>query len=179
MSKSDDTPMSSSTSLDADGTGKPVNQTLYRGIIGSLLYLTASRPDIQFSVGMCARYQANPKESHMTNVKRILRYLIGTQELGIWYHKGTEAYLIAYTVSDHAGYKTDRKSTSGQCQFLGGCLVSWASKKQNCVSLSSTEAKYIAAASCCAQVLWLKQQLSDLDLEFSEIPILCDNTSTI
>ena len=80
---------------------------------------------------------------------------------------------------DHAGYKTDRKSTSGQCAFLGGGLVSWASKKQTCVSPSSREAEYIAAASYCAQMLWLKNQFRDLGLEFPEVPILCDNTSTI
>ena len=128
---------------------------------------------------MCARYQAAPKESHAENVKRIFKYLAGTIDLGIWYPKGTEGQLIAYSDSDHAGYKTDRKSTSGQCQFLGGSLVSWFSKKQSTVSLSSTEAEYIAAASCCAQVLWMKQQLQDLGMNYTEIPILCDNTSTI
>ena len=142
--------MSTTAALDADAKGKSVSLPMYRGMIGSLLYLTASRPDIQFSVGMCARFQANPKESHLTCVKRILRYLEGTQELGLWYPRGNQEFLWAYSDSDHAGYKTDRKSTSGQCAFLGGCLVSWASKKQTCVSLSSTEAEYIAAASCCA-----------------------------
>ena len=179
LSKPEDTPMSSTAKLDADAEGKDFNQSIYRGMIGSLLYLTASRPDIQFSVGICARYQAKPKESHHSNVKRILRYLVGTQELGLWYPKGTQEYLMAYSDSDHAGYKTDRKSTSGQCEFLGGSLVSWFSKKQTTVSLSSTEAEYNAVASCCAQVLWLKHQLKDLGMEFPEVPILCDNTSTI
>ena len=111
--------------------------------------------------------------------RSILRYLEGTQELGLWDPRGNQEFLWAYSDADHAGYKTDRKSISGQCAFLRGGLVSWASKKQTCVSLSSTEAEYIAAASCCAQVLWLKNQLRDLGLEFPEAPILCDNTSTI
>ena len=144
-----------------------------------MLYLTANKLDIQFSVGMYARYQSIPKESHAEIVKRIFRYLANIEELGIWYPKGGNKYLVAYSDSDHAGYKTDRKSTSGQCEFLGGSIVSWFSKKQTTVSVSSTEAKYIATASCCSQVIWLKQQLQDLGIYLKEIPILCDNTSTI
>ena len=128
---------------------------------------------------MCARYQSAPKESHAETVKRIFRYLADTPELGLWYPKGRSEYLVAYSDSDHGGYKTDRKSTSGQGQFLGGSLVSWFSKKQNTVSLSSTEAEYVAVSSCCAQVIWLKQQLQDLGIYLKEIPIYCDNTSTI
>ncbi|KAI9112576.1 hypothetical protein K1719_016499 [Acacia pycnantha] len=172
--------MSSTASLDADEEkGKDFNITKYRGMIGSLLYLTASRPDIQFSVGMCAIFQAAPKESHAEHVKRIFRYLSDTKELGLWFPKGQQEFLVAYSDSDHAGYKTDRKSTSGQCEFLGGSLVSWFSKKQTTVAVSSTEAEYVTVSSCCAQVLWLRQQLSDLGIHLKEIPILCDNISTI
>ena len=126
-----DTPMSTTASLDADVKGSSVSQSMYRGMIGSLLYLTASRPDIQFCVGMCARFQANPKESHLTCVKRILRYLEGTQELGLQYPRGNQKFLWAYSDADHAGYKTDRKSTSGQCAFLGGGLVSWVDEQNS------------------------------------------------
>ncbi|KAI9090147.1 hypothetical protein K1719_028843 [Acacia pycnantha] len=172
--------MSSTTTLDADEEkGKDFNITKYQGMILSLLYLTASRPDIEFSVGMCARFQSAPKESHAEHVKRVFWYLSDTKELGLWFPKGQQDHLVAYSYSDHAGYKTDRKSTSGQCEFLGGSLVSWFSKKQTTVAVPSTEAEYVAASSCCAQVLWLKLQLQDLGIQLKEISILCDNTSTI
>ena len=152
-SKIFDTPMSTSCRLDKDEGGKPIEITKYRGMIGSLLYLTASRPDIMFSVCMCARFQANPKESHLSAVKRIMRYLVGTQQMGLWYPKGASSSLVGYSDSDFAGCKMDRKSTSGTCHFLGCSLVSWHSKKQNSVALSTAEAEYVAAGSCCAQIL--------------------------
>ncbi|WVZ52405.1 hypothetical protein U9M48_003462 [Paspalum notatum var. saurae] len=99
-------------------------------MIGSLLYLTATRPDIQFSVFLCARYQASPRTSHRQAVKRIFRYLKFTPELGLWYSSG-------FSDADHAGYRIDRKSTSGTCQLLGTSLVSWSSRKQASVSLST------------------------------------------
>ena len=107
--------MSSSLSLDKDENGKKVNQKEYRGMIGSLLYLTASRPDIMFSVCMCARFQDDPRDSHLVAVKRILRYLNGTKALGLWYPKRTDFSLSGYSDADFAGYKVDRKSTSGCC----------------------------------------------------------------
>ena len=128
QSKAAKTPMSSTLSLDQDKTGTSVNQKEYRGMIGSLLYLTASRPDIMFSVCMCARFQADPKESHLVAVKRIFRYLNGTKELGLWYPKQKDFTLIGYSDADFAGYKVDRKSTSGCCQFLGASLIGWHSK---------------------------------------------------
>ena len=149
--------MSSSTKLDKDERGKSVDIKLYRSMIGSLLYLTASRPDILFSVCLCARFQSNPKESHLVAVKRIFRYLLDTPTLGLWYPKGSTFDLIGYSDADFAGCKVDRKSTSGTCQFLGNMLVSWFSKKQNSVALSTAEAEYIAAGNCCAQILWIKQ----------------------
>ena len=99
-------------------------------MIGSLLYLTTSRPDIMFSVCMCARFQANPKETHVIAVKRILRYLKHTPSIGLWYPKGAIFELVGYFDSDYAGYKVDRKSTSGGCHLLDRSLVSWSSKKQ-------------------------------------------------
>ncbi|KAK8526380.1 hypothetical protein V6N12_020852 [Hibiscus sabdariffa] len=173
------TPMSSSIKLDKDEEGKCVDSKLYRSMIGSLLYLTASRPDIMFSVCLCARFQANPKESHLKAVKRIFRYLLDTPSLGLWYPRDSTFDLHAYSDVDYGGCKIDRKSTSGTCQFLGNMLISWFSKKQNSVALSTTEAEYISAGSCCAQVLWMKQQLFDYGIDVGTIPIKCDNTSAI
>ncbi|KAJ9542807.1 hypothetical protein OSB04_029313 [Centaurea solstitialis] len=173
------TPMAPPLSLDKDSKGKPVDVTLYRGMISYLLYLTASRPDIMYSTCLCARYQAEPKESHLTAVKRIFRYLKGTPNLGLWYSKDSGFDLTAYSDSDFAGCKIDKKSTTGGCHLLGGKLVSWTSKKQNSVSTSTDEAEYVVAGICCAQVLWLRNQLQDYDIQLSKIPIYCDNTSAI
>nr|XP_018622684.1 secreted RxLR effector protein 161-like [Nicotiana tomentosiformis] len=126
---------------------------MYRGIIGSLLHLTTSRPDIIFSVGLCARFQSNPKESHLKVAKRILRYLKGTQDLVLYYPSGDNFDLIGYTDADYAGYLVDRKSTSGMTHFLGSCLISWGTRKQNSVACSTAEAEYVETASCYAQLL--------------------------
>ena len=130
---SKNTPMSTITSLDKDEAGKSVDQTLYRGMIGSLLYITASRPNIIFSVCICARFQSNPKESHLKAVKRIFRYLKHTSNFGLFYPKSSSLDLVSYSDADFAGCKADRKSTSGICHFLGHSLVLWCSKKQNSV----------------------------------------------
>ncbi|KAK1620384.1 hypothetical protein QYE76_025901, partial [Lolium multiflorum] len=151
------TPMQLKCQLTLDEAGKAVDTKLYRSMIGSLLYLCASRPDIMLSVGMCARFQASPKESHLVAVKRIFRYLVDTPHFGLWYPRDTDFALVGFTDSDWAGDKIDRKSTSGACHFLGRSLVCWSSKKQNCVSVSTAEAEYIAAASSCAQILWMRQ----------------------
>ncbi|KAJ9550150.1 hypothetical protein OSB04_014195 [Centaurea solstitialis] len=173
------TPMSPSCALDSDPDGTAVDVTTYRGMIGSLMYLTASRPDIMFSTCLCARYQSKPKVSHLKAVKRIFRYLKGTINLGLWYPKGSGYELTGYTDADHGGCKLDRKSTTGHIQFLGDKLVSWASKKQNCVSLSTAEAEYVAAASCCSQIIWMRTQLRDYGFKFDKIPIYCDSKSAI
>ena len=178
-SQTKSTPISAPLNIDSDPDGKPVNITTYRGMIGSLMYLTASRPDIMFATCLCARYQANPKESHLNAVKRILKYLKGVPSLGLWYPKGSGLDLMGYSDSDHAGCKIDRKSTTGGCHFLGGKLVSWTSKKQTSVSLSTAEAEYVSAASCCAQILWMKNQLLDYGIKYTKSPIFCDNTSAI
>ena len=177
--KAKNTPMGSFIKLDMDEKGKSIDQTKYRGMIGSLLYLTASRPDIMYSVCLCARFQACPKESHLNAVKRIFRYLKGTIDIGLWYPKCDNFELMCYSDADFGGYKIDRKNTSGTCHFLGHSLVSWHSKKQNSVALSTAEAEYIAAGLGCAQVLWMKQTLSDFGLTYSHVPIKCDNTSAI
>ena len=120
------TPMHPSSSLDKDESGKSISEKEYRGMIGSLLYLTASRPDIMFAVGLCARFQTCAKESHLTAVKRIFRYLVGTTDLGLWYRKGSSFDLVAYCDADYVGDKVERKSTSGSCQFLGQALIEWS-----------------------------------------------------
>ncbi|XP_072148493.1 secreted RxLR effector protein 161-like [Setaria viridis] len=173
------TPMALNGHLDLNEEGKSVDQNIYRSMIGSLLYLCASRPDIMLSVCMCARFEANPKECHLMVVKRILRYLVYTPNLGLWYPMGSTFNLLGYSYSDSIGCKIDRKSTMGTCQFLGRSLVSWSSKKQNSVALSTAKAKYVAVGACCAQLLWMKQTLSDYGCEFRKIPLLCDNESAI
>ncbi|GJS99409.1 retrovirus-related pol polyprotein from transposon TNT 1-94 [Tanacetum coccineum] len=135
-----DTPMIETKKLDEDLQGKPVDATLYRGMIGSLMYLTASRPDLNYVVCLCARYQAKPTEKHLQAVKRIFRYLNGTINMGLWYSKDTDMSLTAYADADHAGCQDTRRSTSGSAQFLGDKLVSWSSKKQKSTAISSTEA---------------------------------------
>ena len=151
------TPMPPNTRIDVDEQGTGVDRRLYRGIIGSLLYVATSRPDIQYSVCVCARFQVNPKESHLKVVKRILRYLKGSEDLFLFYPRLCPFNLIGYTNADYAQCTIDRKSTSGMTQFLGPCLVSWSSKKQHIVALSTTEAEYVTTALCCTQLLWLRQ----------------------
>ncbi|GAU51330.1 hypothetical protein TSUD_412770 [Trifolium subterraneum] len=163
------TPMHPSTSLDKDEKGKNVSEKEYRGMIGSLIYLTASRPDIVFAVGLCARFQTSPKESHLIAVKRIFRYLVGTPDVGLWYKKGSHFDLQAYCDADYAGDKIERKSTSGACQFLGEALVSWYCRKQNTIALSTTEAEYVVASNCCSQVIWIKNQLEDFSLRSTQM----------
>ena len=143
-------PMGSSIKLDMDEKGKPVDQTKYKGKIGSLLYLTTSRPDIMYSVCLCARFKACPKGSHLNAVKRIFRYLKGTIDIGLWYPKSDNFELICYSDADFGSCKIDRKITSGTCHFLGHSLVSWHRKKQNLVALSTAEAEYIVVGLGCA-----------------------------
>jgi hypothetical protein len=153
------TPMGTDGHLDLNKGGKSIDQKAYWSMIGSLLYLCASRLDIMLSVCMCARFQSDPKECHLVAVKRILRYLVSTPCFGIWYPKGSTFDLTRYSDFDYAGCKVDRKSTSGTCQFLERSLVSWSSKKQTFVALSTAEAEYVAVGQCCAQLLWMRQTL--------------------
>jgi hypothetical protein len=148
-------------------------------MIGSLLYLTASMPDILFSVYLCVRFQSNPRESHLTVVKRIFRYLKGTTNLGLLYRKSLDYKLVGFCDADYAGDRIERKSTSGNCQFLGVNLISWASKRQATIAMSTTEAEYISVASCCTQLLWMKHQLEDYQINDNRISIFCDNTDVI
>ncbi|GJZ89639.1 retrovirus-related pol polyprotein from transposon TNT 1-94 [Tanacetum coccineum] len=173
------TPMATK-SLDADLNGTPVDQTKYRSMVGALMYLTASRSDIVYATCYCACYQARPTEKHFTAVKRIFWYLKDTINMGLWYPKDTSFELTAFSDSDHVGCIDLRKSTSCGIQFLGGDkLVSWSSKKQDCTSMSSAEAEYVSLSACCAQVLWLRTQLTDYGFHIDKIPMYCDSKASI
>lgn len=158
--------MSPNVKLGEYEKGKHVHQRLYRSMIESLLYLTASRPEITYSVGVCAWYQVDPQESHVTAVKRIMT-------------NDTNSSLPGYSGADCAGNQDDRKSTTEGCFHVGNNLVAWHSKKQNSISLSSAEAEYIAAGSCCTQLLWMKQMLSDYGIEQDMVVLYCDDASAI
>ncbi|KAK6149771.1 hypothetical protein DH2020_017296 [Rehmannia glutinosa] len=145
----------------------------YSNAIGSVIL------NILHAVCLSACFQSNPKESHMSIVKRIFRYLKDTIQYGLFYPKNEKFSLQGYSDSDYAGNIDDRKSTSGSCQFLGDFLVSWFSKKQNCVSLSTAEVEYIFAVFCCIQLLWIKQTLANYKCSFENVPIFCDNMSAI
>ena len=171
--------MVTSPKIGADLYGKPIDPKKYRSMIGSLMYLTASRPDIHFAVCLLARFQARPTELHLKEVKRIFRYLRRTINMGLWYPKDSEFKLIAFSDADHAGDQVTAKSTSGSAQFLGEKLVSWSSRKHDCTSLSTAEAEYVSLSACCAQVLWMRTQLTDYGFIFDKIPIYCDSKSAI
>ncbi|GKD05241.1 hypothetical protein Tco_1180215 [Tanacetum coccineum] len=136
--------------LDGDLQGTPVNATLYRGMMGSLMYLTSSRPDLIYAVCLCARYQAKPTEKHLNAVKRIFRYLKGTINMGLWYSKDTDMSLTAYLDADHAGRQDTRR-----------------------------KAEYIALSGCYAQILWMRSQLTDYGFTFNKIHVYCDNKSAV
>ncbi|GKE55652.1 retrotransposon protein, putative, ty1-copia subclass [Tanacetum coccineum] len=174
-----DTPMVEKSKLDEDKEGKAIDPSHYRGMIITLLYLISSRPDLQFAICMCARYQARPTKKHLNAVKRIFWYLKGTVHRGLWYPKDSSFALTAFADADHAGCQDTRRSTSGSIQLLGDRLVSWSSKRQKSAAISSTEAEYIALSGCCAQVLWMRSQLTDYGFGFNKIPMYCDNKSAI
>nr|GEW11050.1 uncharacterized mitochondrial protein AtMg00810-like [Tanacetum cinerariifolium] len=155
------TPMETSKPLLKDEDREEVDVNMYRSMIGSLMYLTSFRPDIMFVVCACARYQVTLKVSHLHVVKRIFRYLKGQPKLGLWYLKDSPFDMMAYIDSDYACASLDRKYTTGGFQFLGCRLISWQCKKQSVVANSTTEAEYVAASSCCDQVLWIQNQLLD------------------
>nr|GEV39336.1 hypothetical protein [Tanacetum cinerariifolium] len=164
--RSSNTPMDEENPWGKDRTREDVDLHLYRSMIGSLMYLTASTPDIMFVVCACARNQVTPKECHLHAVKSIFRYLKGHPKLGLWYPKESPFDLVAYSDSDYGGATQDRKSTTGGCQFLGRRLISWQCKKQIIVATSTTEAEYVAAAICYGQVL-LSMQCKALSKEIS------------
>ncbi|GJR86209.1 putative ribonuclease H-like domain-containing protein [Tanacetum coccineum] len=177
--KTASTPIETQKPLVKDEEATDMDVHLYRSMIGSLMYLTASRPDIMFAVCACSRFQVTPKTSHLNAMKRIFRYLKGKPKLGLRYPRVSSFDLEAYSDSDYAGANLDRKSTTGGCQFLGRRLISWQCKKQTIVAISTTKAEYVAAANCCGQVLWIQNQMLDYGFNFMNTKIYIDNESTI
>ncbi|GJY33691.1 retrovirus-related pol polyprotein from transposon TNT 1-94 [Tanacetum coccineum] len=171
------TPMEIKDKLDLDKNGTLVDATKYRSMIGALMYLTSSRPDIVHATCLCARYQAKPTEKHLKEVKRIFRYLRGTVNMGLWYTKDSGFELTGFSDADYAGCKDTFKSTFGGTQFLSEKLVSLSSKTQDCTALSTGEAEYVSLSACCAQVIWMRAQLTDYGFHFNKIPIYCDSKS--
>ncbi|PRQ43601.1 putative RNA-directed DNA polymerase [Rosa chinensis] len=166
--------------LGRDGGGVRVNETYFKQIVGSLMYITASRPDLMFVVSLISRFMSQPTELHFQAAKRVLRYLKETVNYGIFYKKEGNNKLIAYTDSDYVGDLEDRKSTSGYVFMLSGGVVSWSSKKQPIVTLSTTEAEYVAAAACACQAIWVRRILEKMNyVQDGGIIMMCDNSSTI
>ena len=174
------TPTKFGLKLNKDHEGKKVDSTLYKQIVGSLMYLTATRPDIMYSVSLISRYMENPTEIHLLAAKRILRYLQGTRDFGLFYKKGEKSGLFGFTDNDYVGDQDDRRSTLGYVFMLGTGAVSWSSKKQPIVTLSTTEAEFVAATACACQAIWLKKLLEELQFkEDKPTLIYCDNSSAI
>ncbi|CAJ2662180.1 unnamed protein product [Trifolium pratense] len=173
-------PIVPGSKLQKDETGQASNSTLYKQMVGCLMYLLATRPDLAFSVCLVARYMERPTEIHMAAVKRILRYLKGTTSYGLWYERGKGDELVGWSNSDYAGDIDDRRSTSGYVFMIGTKAVSWSSKKQPIVTLSTAEAEFIAAAGSACQGVWLSRILTAIDArKGNSITIYCDNSSSI
>lgn len=174
-------PIVPGTKLQKDEGDAKVDETVFKQVVGSLMYLTVTRPDLMYGVCLISRFMSAPRESHWLAAKRILRYIKGTTELGVFYKRGEgNARLLAYTDSDYAGDLDDKRSTSGFVFMMASGAISWASKKQPVVALSTTEAEYIDAASCACQSVWLSRILKAIGCEGkSETVIMCDNSSTI
>ncbi|GJT41557.1 putative ribonuclease H-like domain-containing protein [Tanacetum coccineum] len=164
--KSASTPTDLERPLVKDADADDVDEHLYRSMIGSLMYLTASRPDIMFAVCACARFQVSPKTSHLLAVKRIFRYLKGKPSLGLWYSKDSPLELVAYTDSDYAGATLDRKSTTGGCQFLGNRLIFLQCKKPTMLPLPQPEAEYVA---CCYTICIIENPVQHSKTKHIEI----------
>ncbi|GKD28647.1 putative ribonuclease H-like domain-containing protein [Tanacetum coccineum] len=173
------TPVETNKALLKDEEAVDVDLHLYRSMIGSLMYLTASRPDIMFTVCACVRFQVTPKTSHLHAIKRIFRYLKGHPKLGLWYPRDSPFDLEAFSDSDYAGASLDKKSVTGGYQFLRRRLISWQCKKQTIVANSTTKAEYVTTANCCRQVLWIQNQLLDYGYNFMNTKIYIDNESII
>ena len=167
-----------SAKLDHSGTLLP-NPTFYRSTVGALQYLTWTRPDLAFPVNQVCQYMHSPRTIHLQAVKRILRYLKGTIDSGLWFTKGSQC-LTAWSDADWAGCPVDRRSTSGYCVFLGPNLISWSAKKQCTVARSSTEAEYRSLANTAAELSWVCKILQDISFPILKPPVIfCDNKSVI
>nr|GEU61934.1 hypothetical protein [Tanacetum cinerariifolium] len=171
-----DNPMVEKSKLEKDKEGKAVDPSHYHGMIGTILYLTASRPDLQFAICMCTRYQTRPIEKHLHAVKRIFRYQQGTVNRGLWYPNDSSIALTAFADADHAGGQDTHRSRSGSLQFLRDRLITWSLKRKKSAAISSTKAEYITLSGRCAQILWMRSQLTDYGLGFNKIPMTMDMT---
>ncbi|KAJ0440609.1 putative RNA-directed DNA polymerase [Helianthus annuus] len=174
------TPMNANEKLQMEDGGAAVDEHQFRSLVGGLIYLTHSRPDIAYAVGVISRFMHKPSVNHMGAAKRVLRYIAGSADLGLWYGKTGRVELAGYTDSDWANCVEDRKSLSANLFSIGTGAVSWCSKKQEVVALSTTEAEYIAATAASCQATWLRKILIELGQEQKEAtPIFCDNMSTV
>ncbi|GJZ80532.1 retrovirus-related pol polyprotein from transposon TNT 1-94, partial [Tanacetum coccineum] len=173
------TPMEIKDKLELDQNGSLVDATKYHSMIGALMYLTSSRPDIVHGTGLCARYQENQPRNTTRWYKG--SFVISREPLirGLWYTKDSGFELTGFLDADYAGCKDTFKSTFGGAQFLGEKLVSRSLKKQDCTALSTAEAEYVSLSACCAQVLWMRTQLTDYGFHFNKIPIYYDLKSAI
>jgi hypothetical protein len=169
--------MSTAAVLDPDENGEAIDQREYRSIIGSLLYLMVTRPDIQFTVCLCARFQASPRSSHRTAVQRIFRYIKQTPEFRIWYSTSSSLDLVGFSDVDFMRCGIDRKSTSDTCHFLESSLICWLAHKQLSVAQSTTEAEYVVIASYCSQILLIVQTMRDYGVTYRNVPLICDSSS--
>ena len=166
--------------MNKDVDGVIVDVTYFKQIVGSLMYLTTTRPDIMFSVSLISKYMSKPTKLHIQAVKRILRYLKGTSSYGIFYKKGGKEELLGFIDSDYAGDKDNSKSTSGYVFLLSSGAMSWMSKKQPIITLSSTEAEFVAATANACQAMWMRRVLRNLSYaQDGSTVIMCDNSSTI
>jgi hypothetical protein len=178
--KSMNTPMETKLKLLVDTSSEVIDATLYKQIIGSLMYLTTTKPDICFDVNTLSQFLVEPRRVHLVAAKHVMRYLKGTLDFGISYNGDHDFRLSGYTNSDWAGSVSDRKSTSGCCFSLGLAMISWQSRKQSSISLSMAKAEYIVACSASCEAIWLRKLLTSLfNLEMEATVILCDNQSCI
>lgn len=178
--KPSDTPIEQLHKLGEEPGDTPVDRGRYQRLVGRLIYLSHTRPDIAYAVSVVSQYMHTPKEEHLNAVYKILRYLKGTPGKGVLYNKGASLSLETYTDADWAGSVLDRRSTSGLCTFLGGNLVSWRSKKQAVVARSSAEAEFRAMALGVCELLWVKIVLGDLGIDWKgTMKLYCDNKSAI
>jgi hypothetical protein len=174
------TPMECGIKLSKHDEGERVDPSLFKSLVGSLRYLTCTRPDILYAVGVVSRYMEHPTTTHLKAAKRILRYIKGTTNLGLYYSVSDDYKLVGYSDSDWGGDVDDRKSTTGFVFYIGNTAFTWMSKKQPIVTLSTCEAEYVAATSCVCHAIWLRNLLKELNLPQEEpTKIFVDNKSAI
>ncbi|XP_016704160.1 uncharacterized mitochondrial protein AtMg00810-like [Gossypium hirsutum] len=178
--KSFSTPTEPSLKLHKDDEEREVDNIYFKEIVGSLVYLTSTSPDILYVVSLISRYKEKSTEMHLNAAKRVLRYVKGIVDYGVFYKKDIDVNFVGYTYSNYAGDIDDRKSTSGYVFMFNSSVISWLSKKQQIVTLSTTEVEFVAATSSASQTLWLRNMFKILKNEQKDPTIInCDNMSTI